>query len=112
MIMSGTITIGGSGAITTQDGLAIAGFTAAKTAGETGRYTLTLHRAFKRIKAVHANIVGDTDTAFGNTNANLCQSRNKGTSTVDIQGVLASSGADTDFASGTVLMVTVIASDV
>jgi hypothetical protein len=110
-ILSGTFTIGAAGAITAQDGTAIAGWTAAKVAGKTGRYTLTFHRKFKRCKVAHANIVGDTDTAFGNTAANQVQNRNKSASSVDVQAFLSSSGADTELASGTVVEVTVIVSD-
>ena len=52
-------------------------------------------------------LVGPTDAAFGNTGANMAQARNvsvtTGWSSFQIQGVLASTGADTDFVSGTVV---------
>lgn len=114
--MSGTVTIGAAGAITAQDsilhtgggftGAAPAAGAFAKTAGKTGRYDLLTYRPWDNF-VFGANIIGPADAAFGNTNANLVQCRNLAptstTSQGEIQGILASTGADTDFASGTII---------
>lgn len=105
-IGSGSFTIGAAGAITAQDGAKNSGGTVSKTAAKTGRYDLLLVSTFARIQ-VYASMVGPADAAFGNTNANLLGIRNvsatSATSNAEIQGILASTGADTDFASGTIV---------
>lgn len=47
-LLSGAFTIGASGAISAQQGMALTGATFAKNAA-TGRYDITVHRGFKRI---------------------------------------------------------------
>lgn len=105
-ILSGSFTIGAAGAISASDSAKIAGATPTKTAAKTARYDLLTYRPWTRIVAF-ANIVGPADAAFGNTAANTVQCRNQAptstTSQVELQGILASSGADTDFASGTII---------
>src|SRR5688572_24431385 len=54
-ILSGAYTIGGSGAITAQQGMAQTGVTFVKNAGA-GRYDATIHRGFKRILCAWASI--------------------------------------------------------
>jgi hypothetical protein len=101
VLISGTITIGASGAISSQDGSRTI---FVKTSAKTGRYTGTLDRKYKKVRMLGGpGLVGDTDSAFGNTNANTAQYRNVTTSAFDIQCFLASSGADTNPASGTVI---------
>lgn len=116
VIMSGSFTIGASGAITAQDssyhtgggftGASPAAGAIAKTASKTGRYDILTYRPWDSF-VFGASIIGPTDAAFGNTAANLVGTRNSAptstTSQGQIQGVLASSGADTDFASGTII---------
>lgn len=102
--LSGTITIGAAGAVSSSDGDAI---TVVKTGSEVGRYTLTLDRTYLKVRAQGApGIVGPADTAFGNTDANAAQWRGiaaSAVSTVQIQLFLASSGADTETTSGNVI---------
>lgn len=104
--ITGSIVLGSSGAIASVTGFvpsAAAGVSpgVVKTAGKTGRYTVTLDRTYKSLRFKGApGLVGDTDAAIGNTNANIAFFRNRTNKTFDIQLALASSGADTDGASG------------
>jgi hypothetical protein len=109
-VMSGIFTIT-SNAVSASDGLSKCGFSAAATAAKTGRMTITLHRAFKRVVVAGAVLQGPDDTAFGNTNANTLNVRNVGTQTLYVQGVLASSGADAAFADGSKVHLTLIGFD-
>lgn len=108
--MSGTVTIGAAGAITAQTSNESAGLTFTKTAAKTARYDFLSYRPWDRL-VVNANIVGPTDAAFGNVAANMVQARNVLPLATDtqgqLQGILASTGADTDFASGTVIHYTI-----
>lgn len=107
-LIAGTVTIGSSGAIT-----ATTGFFASesagiwgvvKTASKTGRYTFTFDRNYRtNVVPIACGIVGPADAAFGNTSANSAEFRNVSKSSCDIQLMLASTGADTDAASGYVL---------
>ena len=113
VIIMGSLTLGGSGAISSTTGFAPSAAAAVspgvvKTATKTGRYTVTLDRSYKEIILLNADLVGPTDAAFGNTNANAVGFRNRTAGTgnaapasFDIQLMLASTGADTDGASGT-----------
>lgn len=69
-----------------------------------GRYDIALIRKYKNIRLGSVSLVKAGGGAFGNTNANLIQWR-VATSNADatIQGLLASSGADTDIASGDII---------
>lgn len=99
--ISGTITIGSSGAISAQaaDGVA----TAVKTASKTGRYTVTLDRTYKNLRVAGApGVVGPTDAAFGDTAAKAGAYRNVTGSSFDIQ-MFISNGTDTEAASGYVI---------
>lgn len=103
----GSITLGSSGAIASADGFfssASAGvFGVVKTASKTGRYSFTTDRKYRSLRVLSAQLVGPADTAFGNTNANAVQVRNQAKTGFDLQLMLASSGADTDGASGYVI---------
>lgn len=125
--MAGTVTITAAGAILSQDGQLVAGFKLAKNAAA-GRYSIQTHRQFKRLIVEALYFVGPTAAAFGNVNANALQVRNvDGTgaantaiATADsldfvvgqVQAFLASTGADTDLASGSVLHVTLVGYDI
>jgi len=108
----GTITLGSSGAIASSD-IQGGALTVVKTAAKTGRYSWTLHRGFGKIKMVDVSLEGPADSAFGNTVANSAGARNVNASagTFDTQLMLASTGADTDGASGYVVRVMVVVSD-
>lgn len=100
-VFAGTVTIGGSGAVSSQAGEA---GTVAKTGSEVGRYTLTFSRKLLNVRLLGApGIVGPADAAFGNTAANAAQWRNASATSVDIQLFLASSGADTETTSGNIV---------
>lgn len=108
--VSGSFTIGAAGAISAFDAAKVSGGTPVKTATKTGRYTVSLYRPFTRI-VPGCSMTGPTDAAFGNTTGNTVQHRNVIANTAqsaavaqfDIQAWLASSGADTDVASGTII---------
>lgn len=100
--ISGTITVGAAGAITSQTGEAV---TAVKNAAA-GRYDLTFDRIYKTgsVRFDNAMLVRPDTTAFGNVSANVVQGQagaDAGHAT--LQGILASSGADTDVKSGHVI---------
>lgn len=103
---SGSFTIGAAGAITTQDGAKASGGTSSKTAAKTGRYDVVLVSTVSRL-AITASMTGPADAAFGNAAANMVGIRNvaptSATSNFELQGILASSGADADFPSGTIV---------
>jgi hypothetical protein len=106
-ILFGSITLGASGAIASASGFfpsAAAGvFGVVKTSAKTGRYTFKTDRTYRTLRVVGVSVVGATDAAFGNTNANAVQVRNSSTTGFDLQLFLASTGADTDGASGYVI---------
>lgn len=101
-ILSGSFTIGAAGAITATTGFITsraAGLAPGivKTAGEVGRYTVLLDRAYKSLRLLGApGIVGAADAAIGNASGNAGFFRNVTTSGFDIQLMLASTGADTE----------------
>lgn len=108
--VSGSFTIGAAGAITANDTAKDAGGTPVKTVTKTARYTVSLYRPFKRI-VPGCSMTGPPDVAFGNVAGNTLQVRNvtpsvAGATTVavfDIQAFLASTGADTDVPTGTII---------
>jgi len=111
--ISGTITVGASGAVTSVTGEEAPNITgAAGSAGSVlkdaaaGRYNITLLRKYKNIRfGSPPCILGPTTAAFGNTNANMCQWRPSGSAGqgFTIQALLASTGADTDVLSTNVI---------
>jgi hypothetical protein len=56
---SGTITVGGAGAVSAQTGTRVAGATFVKNAAA-GRYDMTAHRAFKRFIGGGASVMQNT----------------------------------------------------
>src|SRR4051812_1936437 len=91
--ISGTITVGASGAITSQTGeLAVAVKNAAA-----GRYDLTFDRVYKAgsVRFVGAMIVRPGTVSFGNTSANMVQGQAGATNDkATLQAILASTGVD------------------
>jgi hypothetical protein len=114
--ISGTITLTAAGAIASVScefapnitGSAGTPGTILKDAAA-GRYNITFLRKFKNIRP--SSPPGMTNAsatvALGNTHAHKAQWRPSATAiagqTITIQGILASTGADTDFVTGTVL---------
>ena len=97
--ITGTITITAAGAILSQVGELS---TAVKNAAA-GRYDLTFDRVYKAgsVRFLSAQLTRPDTTAFGNVSANVMQGQagaDAGHAT--LQGILASSGADTDVKSG------------
>jgi len=109
VIMAGTFTIT-TNAVSASDGMSKCGFSVVATAAKTGRFTVTLHRAFKRVVVVGCVLQGPDDTAFGNTNANDCQARAVTTTGFFVQGLI-STGVDTAFADGSKVHLTIIGFD-
>lgn len=104
-LISGSFTLGSSGALASAEGFfpitTTAGtFGVIKTASKTGRYSFVADRKYRKLRVVSAEIVGPADSAFGNSVANSVGVRNQSTSAFDLQLMLASTGADTDGASG------------
>lgn len=112
VIMSGVFTIT-SNAVSASDGMSKCGFTAAATAGKTGRITITTHRAFKRLIVAGCKLQGPDDSAFGTSNANNVAVRNVNggtpTTALYVQGLV--SGTDTAFADGSKIHLTLIGFD-
>jgi hypothetical protein len=69
-----------------------------------GRYDLSFLRKFKNVRPGSVNLIKAGGGAFGNTNANAVNWRVATTNAdATIQAYLASSGADTDIASGDII---------
>ena len=96
----GSVVIGSTGAISSQSNL---GFSVAKTATETGRYTVTLEDSYNALLNCSVISLVATDAAVGATNGFIPVLRNvsvaDSTPTFDIQFTDAA-GADADPASG------------
>lgn len=101
----GYITIGSSGAISASG---CKGFSVAKTATKTGRYTLTLEDKYMALLAAQFTVQGPADAAFGTTCGSLAFIRGEdvaaagGTPLLYLQIAGATtSPADTEAPSGT-----------
>ena len=96
----GSVTIGASGAISSQD---CKGFSVAKTASETGRYTVTLEDRFTAFRGAQVALEGVADAALTALFAGVRNVSMSG-QTLDLQFVGAV-GTDTNPASGNVLYI-------
>lgn len=72
VILTGIVTLGAGGAISSQD---CEGFTVAKTAAEVGRYTATLRNKFLKLQYAHAVVEGAADAAAAAAKGQVCQLR-------------------------------------
>jgi len=98
--VSGTITIGASGAVSASSSEAS---TVVKTGGKTGRYTVTLDRKYKNPRFSSAPcLIGPADVALTATDGNEFFVRNLTGQTFDIQAY-QTSFADANPASGNVI---------
>lgn len=101
----GTMTIGATGAVSSSSAK---GFSIAKTAAETGRYTITLEDAYNAFRGCNVSVVGADDAAltvlYGGVRNVDVSSAGK---TLDIQFVGAV-GTDTNPASGDVVYIEII----
>jgi hypothetical protein len=116
--LAGHFAIGSSGAISTtatvaqglDPGALITGATVTKTGGQTGRYTVTFQKTWKRMHACFASIeiqTGNFPTATGSDP----QIRTASTASFYIQCKRPDTQADANPASGSVIHWTAIVSD-
>lgn len=100
----GSVTFGSSGAVDSQDCL---GFSVAKTATKTGRYTVTLEDQYNRFMGCHTTLVEAADAAITATEGFIhgyVRNVAMTSKTFDIQLVQVSA-ADAEPASGNVLYI-------
>jgi hypothetical protein len=72
VILTGIVTLGASGAVSSQD---CEGFSVVQTGSETGRYTATLNNRFLKVQYAHCVVEGAADAAVPNGKATVCQLR-------------------------------------
>lgn len=103
-LLGGQFTIGAAGAITdaSSDSAAITGGTVTQTDSEDGRYLVTLHSSYTRVRAF-VQMVGPDDSAFPTTTGSDPQIRDQNTGDFSIQFKRTDTQADADPASGTVV---------
>lgn len=96
----GNLTFGASGAITDDS----KGFSVAKTATETGRYTVTLEDKYSEFMGCNVTVVGPDDSAATTADGYWTFVRNEAvaSSTFDIQFVRTDTGADANPTSGNI----------
>jgi len=108
-----TITIGASGAISSQDAAADSGVVAAK-ASQAGRYTLTFPgKGFRKFQGAYTILIGDATNQFGAVSVgfdSLCRAEHiddaTNPPTVIVQFVNSSTNyTDADLPSGTVVKI-------
>lgn len=102
LLIGGTVTIGASGAVSSEDGAKLSGGTVTQTASEDGRYSIAFDRTYKRTKVIGVTMVGPTDSALPTTTGSDPVARNKATTGFDVQFKRTDTQADADPASGTV----------
>jgi len=104
----GQVTLGNSGAISSSS---CDGFTIAKTASKTGRYTVTLGQNYNKLLGCSVQIIGPDDAAFTDAKGvdpklrdnDVGGGANDGT--FEIQFVDADSGADAEVQDSAVLLI-------
>jgi hypothetical protein len=106
--LTGSFTIGASGAVASSSCL---GFSVAKTASETGRYTITLQDTYNAFLGCQVTVEVAADTAIGATTGFISTVRNvsvaDSTPAFDIQ-LSDAAGADANPASGYIVYVVVL----
>jgi hypothetical protein len=116
VVLSGHVTIGSSGAVSSQTGAQQAGFTVTQdtTGSAVGRYLVTFYRTFSGLKTKHANMTGPAaGSAFPTTTGINPQFRDySGTAAVgaaaSVQFTRNDTMADANPASGTILHLTFV----
>jgi hypothetical protein len=101
-IIGGSVTIGASGAVSTQTASGLSGGTVTQTASEDGRYGIAFTQTWKRILAHGVTMVGPDDTGMPTTTGSDPVTRLLTTSGFSAQFKRTDTQADTDPASGTV----------
>ena len=107
------VTFGASGAVSASEGI---GATIAKTAGETGRYTITLSRPYKRLLEGRLTLIAGDDAALTAAAGNLPAWRDDdiatdGTIELQMWSSSGTSAADAEPTSGHKATITVVVSD-
>lgn len=97
-MLSGTILIGGAGAVTSSTGEKSTN-PVVKTAAKTGRYTIAFLRKYKNVRIGSLELIGPTDAALTSTDGNDLFARNVTGSGFEIQA-RQTSYADANPASG------------
>ena len=107
VVITGTILIGASGAVTSFVCEAVDSSTGiVKTAAKTGRYTVTFLRKYKNVRVCSMELIGPTDAALTATDGNDLFVRNLAGTGFDIQA-RQTSYADANPASGNSIHFTV-----
>lgn len=111
VLITGTITIGASGAVSSFACEFCPSNGIVKNAAA-GRYDIVFARKYKNLRTLSCSITGPASAAFGNTDGNAVQFR-PATSTfhATLQVFLASSGVDTNTTSGNVINFTIVGQD-
>ena len=87
----GEMVIGASGAVSSSD---CKGFSIAKTAGETGRYTVLLNDKYNKLKSVNVNSIGPADAALTDASGIISSLRNDAVSSSKSFDIQFSSNVD------------------
>lgn len=100
--ITGQIVVGAAGAVAAGTVCELATITKNAAAG---RYDLVFDRVYKGTpRLIGSSLTRPNTTSFGNTNANACQGQLGATNgTFTLQGILSSTGVDTDFVSGMIV---------
>jgi len=107
VVITGTILIGASGAVTSFVCEAVDSSTGiVKTASKTGRYTVTFLRKYKNVRVTSMELIGPADAALTATDGNDLFIRNLTSTDFDIQA-RQTSYADANPASGNSIHFTV-----
>jgi len=99
--LGGIVTIGSSGAISSQDASSMSGGVVTQTGSEDGRYSVAFTIKAKRNLGSFVNMVGPDDTGFPTTTGSDPQTRNLAATGFDVQFKRTDTQADADPASGT-----------
>lgn len=109
--LHGTVTIGASGAVSSQTAANKSCAVVTKTASKTGRYTITLTNKFAELIGASANLIIGDDAAATIADGNECTFRDNDIAsdgTIEIQCHRSDTMADANPTSGTVIMWTLV----
>jgi len=100
-LIGGNFTIGGSGAIATQDGAKKSGGTVTQVGSKDGRYAVAFDREYTRVVFVGCTMTGPDESGFPTTTGSDPQTRNRAVTGFDVQFKAPDAQDDVDPASGT-----------
>lgn len=101
ILIGGNVTIGASGAVSSQSGSKKSGGTVTQTGSEDGRYGIAFDRTYKEIHSWGVTMCGPDDTALPTTTGSDPITRLVSTSGFSAQFKRTDTQADTDPADGT-----------